>query len=193
KSISAYGAELVLTPANLGMQGSVDKANELKNIYPNSFIPMQFSNIDNLKAHKQTAEEILKDTDNKVDIVVAGIGTGGTAFGLKEYLKDKIVYGVEPEESPLFTKGEADAHKIQGIGANFIPELCKDKSLDGILCVKGDDAIEEAKKAAKEKGLFIGISGGANLAAAKELAKKYPDKLIVAIIPDGGERYLSVW
>ena len=129
----------------------------------------------------------------KVDIVVAGIGTGGTAFGLKEYLENKIVYGVEPYESPLFTKGKAGAHKIQGIGANFIPELCKDRNLDGIICIKGEDAIEEAKNAAKEKGLFIGISGGANLAAAKELSIKHPGKLIVAIIPDGGERYLSVW
>ena len=193
KSISAYGAELVLTPAEKGMQGSVDKAEELKKIYPDSFIPMQFANSDNLKSHINTAKEILNDTGVKSGIAVAGIGTGGTAFGLKEYLKDWMVFGVEPAESPLFTKGHAGSHKIQGIGANFIPENTRGKSLDDILTVKGDDAIEEAKRLAKEKGIFCGISGGANLFAAKKLAEKYPEKLIVAIIPDGGERYLSVW
>ena len=193
KSISAYGAELVLTPAEKGMQGSVDKAEELKKIYPDSFIPMQFANLDNLKSHINTSEEILNDTGSKSGIVVAGIGTGGTAFGLKEYLKDWMVFGVEPAESPLFTKGHAGSHKIQGIGANFIPENTRGRCLDGILTVKGDEAIEEAKRLAKEKGIFCGISGGANLFAAKKLAEKYPEKLIVAIIPDGGERYLSVW
>ena len=193
KSISAYGAELVLTPADKGMQGSVDKADELKKLYPNSFIPMQFNNLDNLKSHKVTAKEILEQTALDSGIVVAGIGTGGTAYGIKEYLKGWMVYGVEPEESPLFTKGYAGAHKIQGIGANFIPENTKGKNLDGILTVKGDDAIEEAKKLAKEKGVFCGISGGANLKAGKELAQKMPDKLVVVIIPDSGERYLSVW
>jgi len=194
KSISAYGAELVLTPAEDGMHGSVEKAKELKNTYPNSFIPMQFSNEDNTNSHEQTAKEILDDTGNTVDIVVAGIGTGGTAFGLKKYLKEQVkVYGVEPFESPLFTKGQAGQHKIQGIGANFIPELCKENNLDGIITVKGDDAIEEAKNLAKEKGIFAGISGGANLCAAKEILKQNPDKLIVVIIPDGGDRYLSVW
>lgn len=193
KSISAYGAELVLTPAEKGMQGSVDKADELKKIYPNSFIPMQFNNSDNLKSHKVTAKEILEQTALDSGVVVAGIGTGGTAYGLKEYLEGWKVYGVEPEESPLFTKGYAGTHKIQGIGANFIPENTKGKDLDGILTVKGDDAIEEAKKLAKEKGIFCGISGGANLKAGKELAHKMPDKLVVVIIPDSGERYLSVW
>ena len=193
KSISAYGAELVLTPADKGMQGSVDKADELKKLYPNSFIPMQFNNLDNLKSHKVTAKEILEQTALDSGVVVAGIGTGGTAYGLKEYLEGWKVYGVEPEESPLFTKGYAGTHKIQGIGANFIPENTKGKDLDGILTVKGDDAIEEAKKLAKEKGIFCGISGGANLKAGKELAHKMPDKLVVVIIPDSGERYLSVW
>ncbi len=193
KSISAYGAELVLTPKEGGMKGAVDKALELSKEYPKSFIPMQFSNLDNPEAHKQTAKEILDDTGNNVDIVVAGIGTGGTAYGLKKYLKGKMVFGVEPEESPLFTKGYTGAHKIQGIGANFIPEICKIVELDGILTIKGDDAISEAKSLAKQKGIFCGISGGANLLAAKELSKKYPEKLIVAIIPDSGERYLSVW
>ena len=193
KSISAYGAELVLTPAEEGMQGAVDKAEELKNIYPDSWIPMQFSNLDNAEAHKQTAKEILDDTGNTVDIVVAGIGTGGTAFGLKKYLKNSMVFGVEPAESPLFTEGRAGTHKIQGIGANFIPEIAHMCELDGILTVESDDAIEEAKNLARTHGIFCGISGGANLCGAKMLAEKYPDKLIVAIIPDDGGRYLSVW
>ena len=197
KSISAYGAELVLTPKEKGMQGSVDKAIELSKKYPNSFIPMQFSNMDNPKAHKQTAKEIFDATEGKVDIVVAGIGTGGTAIGLKKYLKELKpeikVFGVEPFESPLFTEGKAGAHKIQGIGANFIPEICKENILDGILTIKGDDAIDEAKTLAKKHGMFVGISSGANVLAAKELEKKYPNKLIVAIAPDSGERYLSVF
>lgn len=197
KSISAYGAELVLTPKEKGMQGSVDKAIELSKKYPNSFIPMQFSNMDNPKAHKQTAKEIFDATEGKVDIVVAGIGTGGTAIGLKKYLKELKpeikVFGVEPFESPLFTEGKAGAHKIQGIGANFIPKICKENILDGILTIKGDDAIEEAKNLAKKHGMFVGISSGANVLAAKELEKKYPNKLIVAIAPDSGERYLSVF
>lgn len=193
KSISAYGAELILTPKEEGMQGAVDKAIELKNKYSNSWIPMQFSNIDNANAHAITADEILDDTGNTVDIVVAGIGTGGTAYGLKKFLKNQMVFGVEPAESPLFTEGKAAPHKIQGIGANFIPEISNITELDGILTVKGDDAINEAKSLAREKGIFCGISSGANLYAAKELAKKYPEKLIVAIIPDGGDRYLSIW
>ncbi len=193
KSISAYGAELVLTPAEDGMQGAVEKANELKNIYPNSWIPMQFSNFDNPKAHETTAKEILHETGNTVDIVVAGIGTGGTAYGLKKYLKNSLVFGVEPAESPLFTEGHAGSHKIQGIGANFIPEISNFAELDGIIAIEGDAAIEKAKKLAKENGIFCGISGGANVLAAEELAQKYPAKLIVAIIPDSGERYLSVW
>lgn len=194
KSISAYGAELVLTSAEKGMQGAVDKAFELKKSISNSWIPMQFSNLDNAMAHEQTAYEILNDTDNKVGIVVAGIGTGGTAFGLKKYLPNSVeVYGVEPAESPLFTEGNAGAHRIQGIGANFIPEISKFSNLDGIITIKSDDAIDEAKNLAKEKGVFVGISAGANLLAAKKLAKENPEKTIVAIIPDGGDRYLSVW
>lgn len=194
KSISAYGAELALTPAEKGMQGAVDKAFELKENCPNSWIPMQFSNLDNAKAHEQTAKEILEDTNNKVGVVVAGIGTGGTAFGLRKFLPNSIkVYGVEPMESPLFSEGKSAPHKIQGIGANFIPEISKFSNLDGIITIKSDDAINEAKNLAKEKGVFIGISAGANLLAAKKLAKENPQKLIVAIVPDGGDRYLSVW
>ena len=197
KAISAYGAELVLTPASEGMQGSVNKANELKELYPNSFIPMQFANPDNPKAHAQTAKEIYDDTEGKVDIFVAGIGTGGTATGVNQYLKvlkpEVKVYGVEPAESALFTAGFAGSHKIQGIGANFIPEICNEMCLDGILAIEGERAISEAKELAQKHGIFCGISAGANLAAAKDLLKQYPDKNIVAIIPDTGERYLSVW
>lgn len=194
KNIAAYGAELVLTPASEGMKGAVEKAIELKNSYDNAWIPMQFANPDNPKAHKQTAKEILDDTGKNVDIVVAGIGTGGTAFGLREYLPREVkVFGVEPAESPLFTEGKAGPHKIQGIGANFIPEICQGKELDGILTIEGDDAIAKAKELAQQHGIFCGISAGANVVAAEELAKKYPEEVVVAIIPDNGERYLSVW
>ena len=196
KMIKGYGAELVLTPKELGMKGAVDKAEELSKEYPKSFIPMQFSNLSNPKAHiETTSKEIFNDTDGKVDIVVAGIGTGGTAIGIKQglsKLKPEIkVFGVEPFESPLITQGIAGPHKIQGIGANFITDIYKSGELDGVLTVKGDSAIVEAKELAKTKGIVGGISSGANLYAAKELSKKYPDKLIVTIICDFGERYLS--
>ena len=147
----------------------------------------------NPKAHiETTSKEILEDTDGKVDIVVAGIGTGGTAIGIKKGLGDKAkVYGVEPFESALITNGVAGPHKIQGIGANFITDIYKSGELDGVITVKGDDAIKEAKNLAKTKGIMCGISSGANLYAAKELAKQNPDKLIVTIMCDFGERYLS--
>lgn len=193
KSISAYGAELVLTPKEKGMQGAVDKANELHKEIKNSYIPMQFSNPDNPKAHEQTAREIKEAVGNQELVVVAGIGTGGTACGIKKYLEGALVFGVEPKESPLFTQGTAGAHKIQGIGANFIPDICKNNNLDGIITVSGDDAIETAKEMAQKHGIFCGISAGANLFASKELSKKYPNKLIISIVPDSGERYLSVW
>ena len=193
KLIKGYGAEIVLTPKEKGMQGAVEKAKELAKEYTNSFIPMQFSNMSNPKAHiETTSKEILEDTDGKVDIVVAGIGTGGTAIGIKKGLGDKAkVYGVEPFESPLITNGVAGPHKIQGIGANFITDIYKSGELDGVMTVKGDDAIKEARNLAKTKGIMCGISSGANLYAAKELAKQNPDKLIVTIMCDFGERYLS--
>lgn len=193
KLIKGYGAELVLTPKEKGMKGAVEKAEDLAKEYKNSFIPMQFSNMSNPKAHiETTAKEIFEDTEGKVDIVVAGIGTGGTAIGIKKGLGNKVkVYGVEPYESPLITKGTAGQHKIQGIGANFMTDIYKSGELDGILTVKGDDAIKEAKELAKTKGIMCGISSGANLCAAKELSEKYPDKLIVTIMCDFGERYLS--
>ena len=194
KSIAAYGAELVLTSAEKGMQGSVEKALELKAKYSDSWIPMQFSNFDNANAHKQTAEEIMIDTSGKVDIVVAGIGTGGTAFGLKRFLPERIkVFGIEPLESPLFTQGKSGLHKIQGIGANFIPKISEFSKLDGIITIAGEDAINESKMLAKEHGIFVGISAGANLKGAKFLANEHPEENIVAIIPDGGDRYLSMW
>ena len=193
KLIKGYGAELVLTPKEKGMQGAVEKAKELAKELTNSFIPMQFSNMSNPKVHiETTSKEILEDTDGKVDIVVAGIGTGGTAIGIKKGLGDKAkVYGVEPFESPLITNGVAGPHKIQGIGANFITDIYKSGELDGVITVKGDDAIKEARNLAKTKGIMCGISSGANLYAAKELAKQNPDKLIVTIMCDFGERYLS--
>ena len=193
KTISAYGAELVLTPKENGMQGAVDKANELKQKYTNSFIPMQFANPDNPKAHEKTAQEIKESVNGKDVLIVAGIGTGGTACGIKEYYPEAMVYGVEPKESPLFTEGFAGSHKIQGIGANFKPDICKNNKLDGILSVSGDDAINCAKELAKEHGIFCGISAGANLCAAKTLSEKYPERLVVSIVPDSGERYLSIW
>lgn len=194
KAISAYGAELVLTSAEDGMKGAVDKAFELRDSFDNAWIPMQFANFDNPQAHQQTAKEILDDTGRNVEIVVAGIGTGGTAFGLKKYLPEEVkVIGVEPSESPMFNDGKSGPHKIQGIGANFIPEIANYSKLDGILTADSDEAINEAKNLAREKGIFVGISAGANLLVAKQLAKEYPEKLIVAIVPDGGDRYLSVW
>ena len=196
KLIQGYGAELVLTPASKGMQGAVDKANELKNQYSNSFIPMQFSNMANPLAHANTtSKEIFEDTDGKIDIFVAGIGTGGTVIGVAKGLKDLKpevkVYGVEPLESPLLTEGKANSHKIQGIGANFIPEIYKNGKIDGILTISGNEAIEKARILAKTKGILAGISSGANLAAALKLSEKNPDKLVVTTVCDFGERYLS--
>lgn len=193
KLIKGYGAELVLTPKEKGMKGAVEKAEELAKEHTNSFIPMQFSNMSNPKAHiETTSKEIYEDTDGKVDIVVAGIGTGGTAIGIKKGLGDKVkVFGVEPFESPLITNGVAGPHKIQGIGANFVTDIYKSGELDGVMTVKGEDAMNEARNLAKTKGIMCGISSGANLFAAKELAKQNPDKLIVTVMCDFGERYLS--
>lgn len=196
KMIQGYGAELVLTPKEQGMQGAVDKAKELAKQYKNSFMPMQFANMANPLAHiETTSKEIFEDTDGKVDIFVAGIGTGGTATGVAKGLKDLKpsvkVYGVEPLESPLLTEGKAGPHKIQGIGANFVPEIYKNGKLDGVMTISGDEAIEKAKYLAKNKGILAGISSGANLAAALKLSEQNPDKLIVTVMCDFGERYLS--
>lgn len=198
KMIAAFGAELVLTQKELGMQGAVDKALELNRENPNSFIPSQFTNPANTLAHiETTAEEIFNDTDGKVDIVVAGIGTSGTSMGISTRLKELKpsvqVFGVEPTESPLLTEGHAHPHKIQGIGANFVPGLYNREKLDGLITIKGDDAIAAARELGQKEGVLVGISSGANLKAALDLAKKPENKgkLIVAIMCDFGERYLS--
>lgn len=198
KMIAGYGAQLVLTPAHAGMQGAVDKAKELAAQNPNSFIPSQFSNPSNALAHiETTSKEIFEQTEGKVDIVVAGIGTGGTVVGLSKGLKafnsGIKIYGVEPFESPLITKGKACSHKIQGIGANFVPELFDKACVDEVLTVKGDEAIKTAKDLAKKEGILCGISSGANLKAALELSRlpENKGKLIVAMMCDFGERYLS--
>lgn len=198
KLISAYGAKIVLTPAKDGMKGAVAKVQKMVKEYQKKgkkvFIPSQFENILNPLAHTQTAKEILKDTNGKVKAVFAGIGSGGTATGVGRYLKKinpKIkIIGVEPKESPLLTKGVAGPHKIQGIGANFVPKILDLKVIDKIVDITSKDAFKTAREAAKE-GLFVGISAGAVLKAAKDYAKKNKKDLIVAILPDGGARYLS--
>lgn len=200
KLLKAYGAELVLTEGAKGMQGAVDKANELHKEIKNSFIPQQFANPANPDIHiHTTAEEIWHDTDGKVDIVVAGVGTGGTISGIAKGLKAKNpnvkAVAVEPETSPLLSKGVAGPHKIQGIGANFVPENFDRNVIDEIFTVSNEDALKTACTVAKEEGIFCGISSGASLYTACELSKKEENKgkLIVAILPDTGERYLSIF
>lgn len=198
KLMLAYGAELVLTSGSLGMKGAVDKANELHKKYPNSFIPSQFDNPSNPKAHYlNTAEEIWSDTDGKVDIIVAGVGTGGTISGTSKKLKEKNkkikAVAVEPFDSQVLEGKQAGPHKIQGIGANFKPKNYSDEYVDQIIPVKNEDAISTARNLTTKEGILAGFSGGANVWAAIELSKKQENKnkLIVAIIPDCGERYLS--
>ncbi len=197
KLLSAYGAELVLTDGNKGMQGAVEKAEELHKEIKNSFIPQQFSNPANPEAHITTADEIWKDTDGKVDIIVAGVGTGGTISGISKALKEKNpdikAVAVEPFESQVLKGEQAGSHKIQGIGANFVPENFDKNFVDEIIPVKSDDSIAEARRMAKEEGILSGISSGAALWAGNELSKRPENKgkLIVVILPDSGERYLS--
>lgn len=194
----AYGAEVVLTPGNLGMKGAVDRAEELARTIPGGFIAGQFVNPANPAAHeKTTGPEIYEDTDGKVDIFVAGVGTGGTITGVGHYLKSqkpevKIV-AVEPASSPLLSKGYAGAHEIQGIGANFIPEILDTEIYDEIIRVENDDALRTGREIARKEGILVGISSGAAVFAAVELAKRPENagKLIVALLPDSGERYLS--
>lgn len=199
KLLSAYGAELVLTEGSKGMRGAVDKANELHKEYPNSFIPQQFSNPANPEIHiLATAEEIWNDTDGKVDIVVAGVGTGGTISGIARGLKAKNqnikAIAVEPETSQMLAKGVAGPHKIQGIGANFVPENFDRSAIDEIIAVSNEEAFDFARNLAKQEGILSGISCGAAMKAAIEISKRSEnkDKLIVVILPDTGERYLSV-
>lgn len=196
--IKAYGAKIVLTEGALGMQGSIDKALELQKSTPNSFIPDQFSNPANAKAHYlTTGPEIWRDTEGKVDIFVAGVGTGGTLTGVGRYLKEqnadiKIV-AVEPAASPLLSGGTAAPHKIQGIGANFIPALLDRDIYDEVADVSDEDAIATAARLSKEQGLLVGISSGAVFFAAEQLAARPEnrDKTIVVLLPDTGMRYLS--
>lgn len=197
KLLEVYGAQIVLTEGSKGMQGAVDKAIELNKKYPNSFIPQQFSNPANPEAHiKTTAQEIWSDTDGKIDIIIAGVGTGGTICGITKKLKElnpKILsVAVEPESSPLLSKGFAAAHKIQGIGANFIPDNFDKNLIDEIYTVSDDSAFETQKHLATKEGILCGISSGAAMYAAINYAEKYPNKNIVVILPDSGERYLSM-
>ena len=196
--MKAYGAELVLTPGSEGMKGAIAKAKELASQIENSFIPGQFENPANPTAHyKTTGPEIYEQTEGKVDIFVAGVGTGGTISGIGKYLKEKNpegkVVAVEPASSPVLSTGKGGAHKIQGIGAGFVPETLDTKIYDEIITVENEDAFATGKEMAKTEGILVGISSGAALYAAKELAKREENagKIIVVLLPDGGDRYLS--
>ncbi|MCQ2379272.1 MAG: cysteine synthase A, partial [Victivallaceae bacterium] len=200
KLLAAFGAELVLTDGALGMAGAIAEAEKLRDANPGAWIPQQFENPDNCAAHrKSTAEEIWRDTDGKIDVFVAGVGTGGTLSGVAGVLKERRpevqIVAVEPADSPRLTGGNAAPHKLQGIGANFIPSVLDVKRIDRVFDVRHEDAGRIARLAAKREGLLIGISGGAALFAALELAKeeKFAGKTIVALMPDSGERYLSSW
>jgi cysteine synthase A len=196
--LRAYGAELVLTPGPEGMLGAIRRAEEIVASDPNCFMPQQFNNPANPEVHRRTtAEEIWRDTDGKVDILVAGVGTGGTITGVSEVIKARKpsfqAIAVEPEASPMLSKGIKGPHPIQGIGAGFIPEVLNTKAYDEVITVKNEDAFETARAAAREEGLLVGISSGAALWAAIQVAKRPENagKLIVTIIPSFGERYLS--
>lgn len=198
KLIAAYGAKLVLTDGSKGMAGSIEKANELAAANPGSFIPAQFDNPDNCAAHyKTTGPEIWADTDGTVDIFVAGIGTGGTITGTGRFLKEMNpnveIVAVEPADSPLLSEGRAGAHGLQGIGANFVPKILDTDIYDEIITVTTEQAYAAARLTVKTQGILIGISSGAALHAAAELAKRPENsgKRIVVLLPDGGERYLS--
>lgn len=198
KLMKAYGAELVLTDGKKGMKGAIEKAEELAKEIPGAFIAGQFVNPANPEAHrKTTAEEIWADTDGEVDVFVAGVGTGGTVTGVGEALKAKkpgvYVAAVEPAESPVLSEGRSGAHKIQGIGAGFVPKVLDTGVYNEVIPVTGDDAFTFARLMGKKEGVLVGISSGAALAAAVRLAqrKENAGKTIVALLPDGGDRYLS--
>ena len=196
--MKAYGAELVLTEGAKGMKGAIAKAEELAAEIPNSFLPGQFVNPANPQAHREsTGPEIFRDTDGQVDIFVAGVGTGGTITGVGEYLKaqkpEVRIVAVEPAASPVLSTGTAGAHKIQGIGAGFVPDVLDTKVYDEVVRVANEDAFETSRQFAHSEGLFVGISSGAALWAAVELSKRPENagKVIVALLPDTGDRYLS--
>ncbi len=198
KLMKAYGAEVILSDPDMGMEGSLAKLKEVKEKYPDCFEAGQFVNPSNPKAHYETTgPEIFEDTDGKVDIIVAGVGTGGTLCGTAKYLKEKNplikVVAVEPEASPLLSKGWAGKHKLQGIGADFIPETLDRDIIDEVVCVSDEDAFKTARLLGKKEGVMCGITSGAALCAAISLAKDFAnkDKNIVAILPDSGDRYLS--
>lgn len=198
KLMKAYGAELVLTEGSKGMKGAIEKANELAKEIPNSFIPGQFINPANPAVHKATTgPEIWNDTDGKVDIFVAGVGTGGTITGTGEYLKSQNpnvrIVAVEPASSPMLSKGTAGSHKIQGIGAGFVPDVLDTKVYDEVIAVENDDAFTTGRLIGRKEGVLVGISSGAAVWAAVQLAKRSENngKTIVVLLPDTGDRYLS--
>ena len=198
KLIKAYGADVVLSPKEKGMKGAVEKAEELSKTYESSFIPSQFENPSNPEIHyKTTGPEIYKSTNKKVDIFVAGIGTGGTISGVGKYLKEQNknikIIGVEPNDSPLLTKGKAGPHKIQGIGANFVPNTLNKNYIDEFLTATTEESYEYARMAGKYEGILVGISSGAALAQAVKVAQRNENngKTIVVLLPDSGDRYLS--
>jgi cysteine synthase A len=198
KILKAFGAELTLTPAEKGMKGAIEKAEELAREYKDSFIPQQFKNPANPEIHRlTTAEEIWNDTDGEVDILVSGVGTGGTITGVAEVIKKRKpefkAIAVEPEDSHILSGGEPGPHKIQGIGAGFIPDILNTEIIDEIIQVSNENAFDTARRIIREEGIFCGISSGAAVYAALKVAKRIEnkDKLIVVVLPDTGERYLT--
>lgn len=195
KMMSFFGVKLVLTPASEGMKGALDKAKEILDSTPNAFMPSQFDNLANKQMHRRTtALEIYESFEGALDYFVAGFGTGGTISGVGEVLKEKIpsiqIIGVEPSASPLLSQGQAGAHKIQGIGANFIPSILNRDVIDSILCVENDVAIKTAQELGRV-GVMVGISSGANVAIARKIALENPDKKVLTMLNDTAERYLS--